>query len=296
MKRLAIASYRRRALTSMASCSKVRRTFISGSVKSRGCKINHVIDGESFEGVRQDENKKRVLMINRGGDGVLEERLVVLGLEVKVVRKRIKNMYLRVRRTGEVEVSAAPRVERKMIESFIVSKWSWVQAKRNQALLSLEKQLQADEIFYFGQRVTIKRHPAKKISVERGEETLHFFGPSTYDDERVVLWIKNWMFCELQQKIEQLVNAYWPYFHGKGCAPVEIKYRQMTATWGVCRPQRGTITFNKNLIHQPDAFIEYVVVHELSHLVEANHSARFYQVVELLLPEWKMYDKQKISF
>ena len=88
-----------------------------------------MIDGESFEGVRQDENKKRVLMINRGGDDVLEERLVVLGLEVKVVRKRIKNMYLRVRRTGEVEVSAAPRVERKMIESFIVSKWSWVQAK-----------------------------------------------------------------------------------------------------------------------------------------------------------------------
>lgn len=224
-----------------------------------------------------------------------EEQLVVGELEIKIVRKMIKNMYLRVRRSGEVEISASPRVDIKTIESFVYSKWSWIQAKRQQALLTPLKQLQADEIFYFGRCLTIRRREAKKMQVEIHEEILYFFGPSTCDDERALRFIKNWMFSELKQKIEQFIYRYWPYFQAKGYSPVEVKYRQMTATWGVCRPQRGVITFNKNLIHQPETFIEYVVVHELSHLLEPNHSARFYQVIECLLPEWKLYDAQKLS-
>ena len=110
-------------------------------------------------------------------------------------------MYLRVRRTGEVEVSAAPRVERKMIESFIVSKWSWVQAKRNQALLSLEKQLQADEIFYFGQRVTIKRHPAKKYQLNEGKRRCIFLVPQRMTMNALFYGLKTGCFASCSKKL-----------------------------------------------------------------------------------------------
>ena len=102
------------------------------------------------------------------------------------------------------------------------------------------------------------------------------------------------MFVQLQEMIHTYVMTYWPYFQDRGIAPIETKYRQMTSTWGVCRPTRGTITFSKQLIHQSPAFVEYVVVHELCHLLQPNHSAKFYALVEELLPSWKQAKAKRL--
>ena len=222
------------------------------------------------------------------------ERLEIRDLEITIIRKSIKNMYLRVRRNGEVEVSAPLKMKTEMIESFVISKWTWIISKREAILNKPSQTLEADVILYFGCPLKVKRLNASRLSIKIEESQVLLHVPRSYSDEKMIISAKNWMFKQLQQKINAYLLYYWPYFEKHGIAPVEIKYRQMTSTWGVCRPTRGMITFNKNLIHQPDSFIEYVVVHELCHLLQPNHSRQFYDLVELLLPNWQTYEKTKI--
>lgn len=225
---------------------------------------------------------------------MIVETLNIEGLEIRITRKPIKNMYLRVRRSGDVEISASPYITQETIESFVLAKWSWIMTKRQAVLNAPSQTLETDEILYFGSPLKIKRLPHSRVSIKVEEDQLILRVPRAYSDEKSVIAVKNWMFKQLKQKIRDYMMYYWPYFEKKGILPVEIKYRQMTSTWGVCRPTRGTITFNKNLIHQPDAFIEYVVVHELSHLLQPNHSRRFYELVEFLLPQWKEFESKKV--
>ncbi len=223
------------------------------------------------------------------------ETLNIKDLEITIVRKSIKNMYLRVRRNGDVEISASPKMKTEMIESFILSKWSWIMAKREAVLQAPSQTLATDELLYFGCPLKVKRLNASRVSIKVDGNQLLLSVPRAYSDEKAVIAAKNWMFKQLQQKIRNYMNYYWPYFEKYRISPVEVKYRQMTSTWGVYRPTRGTITFNKNLIHQPDEFIEYVVVHELSHLLQPNHSSRFYELVEHLLPQWKSFESKKVQ-
>lgn len=222
------------------------------------------------------------------------ETLNMKDLQITIIRKPIKNMYLRVRRSGEVEISASPHITQETIESFVLAKWSWIMTKRQAVLNKPSQTLDTDEILYFGSPLKIKRLHHSRVSVKVEEDQLILSVPRAYSDEKAVVAAKNWMFKQLQQKINGYMMYYWPYFEKKGILPMEVKYRQMTSTWGVCRPTRGMITFNKNLIHQPDAFIEYVVVHELSHLLQPNHSRHFYELVEFLLPQWKELESKKV--
>ncbi len=71
-----------------------------------------------------------------------------------------------------------------------------------------------------------------------------------------------------------------------GAKTPEIKYRRMNKRWGSCTPS-GVITFNTELIKAPTHCIDYVVLHELCHLVHEGHSAKFYHLLDILLPDWK---------
>ena len=68
--------------------------------------------------------------------------------------------------------------------------------------------------------------------------------------------------------------------------------RAMRTRWGSCNTVKKRITINLNLIHKPSVCLEYVVVHELIHLIEANHSQRFYSLMEKFMPDWKDIQKQ----
>ena len=68
-----------------------------------------------------------------------------------------------------------------------------------------------------------------------------------------------------------------------------LKIRRMKSRWGSCQPVKKIVTLNSLLIHREEACIAYVAVHELAHLVQANHSPKFYAVVESVMPDWKPY-------
>ena len=92
---------------------------------------------------------------------------------------------------------------------------------------------------------------------------------------------------EIKAVISEICEKVYPYFEKKGISFPEIKFRKMISQWGNCRKSEGILTFNTNLMYTPLECIEYVVHHEFTHLIEANHSAKFYGELEKVCPDWK---------
>lgn len=79
----------------------------------------------------------------------------------------------------------------------------------------------------------------------------------------------------------------YPYFESRGVEFPQIKFRSMVSRWGSCNITKKVLTFNKKLVYAPQSTVEYVVIHEFAHFLQANHSKRFYAEVEKLCPDWK---------
>ena len=97
---------------------------------------------------------------------------------------------------------------------------------------------------------------------------------------------------EVRTVITKLCEKVYPYFEVKGIAYPVIKFRKMVSQWGNCRSREGILTFNTNLMYTPIECVEYVVLHEFTHFIEANHSGKFYAELEKVCPDWK--ERRKI--
>ena len=195
------------------------------------------------------------------------ETLLVQPFEIEVHYKKMKNIYLRIKPDGKLMISAPLGTSQDYLIKFVKSRSEWIKGKQQKMVerKELSIKLEPDEMLLFGQ-------PFKgKLSVAKQQRLLH-------------------------QKILAYYEKYWLFFEERGCKSVEIKYRYMKSTWGVCRPRAGTITFNKRLIHQPVGFIEYVVLHEMCHLLVPNHSKDFYAMVAYHMPDFKQCAQARIVY
>lgn len=92
---------------------------------------------------------------------------------------------------------------------------------------------------------------------------------------------------EVRQVVLELCKMVYPYFERRGVAFPRIQFRKMVSRWGSCHSVKGILTFNINLMYVPVECIEYVVLHEFCHFLQANHSKLFYAELEKVCPEWK---------
>lgn len=92
---------------------------------------------------------------------------------------------------------------------------------------------------------------------------------------------------EIRAFIVSFCEKVYPYFAQKGVVYPEIKFRKMTSRWGSCNPSKRILTFNINLMYAPPECAEYVVLHEWTHFLQANHSKFFYAELEKVCPKWK---------
>ncbi len=92
---------------------------------------------------------------------------------------------------------------------------------------------------------------------------------------------------EIKVLVLSLCQKAYPYFEEKGFSYPEIRFRKMVSRWGSCQPVRGILTFSLHLMYAPPKCVEYVVWHEFTHFLEANHSRAFYDELEKVCPDWK---------
>lgn len=96
---------------------------------------------------------------------------------------------------------------------------------------------------------------------------------------------------EVKSIILSLCKEIYPYFAKKGVDYPEIKFRKMKSQWGNCYPKKQRLTFSTNLMYAPFDCIKYVVCHEFTHFIAANHSHKFYEELSKICPEYKILKK-----
>lgn len=174
----------------------------------------------------------------------LEELVFVDEFEVWILRKRIKNINLRVKPPdGRIEVSAPLRVDTSFVRAFVREKRDWILRQQKRIAASPQGRAAA----------------ASPDEVAQWREVVQAFVPS-------------------------LIAKWEPIM---GVKAGKIAYRNMTSRWGSCQPSTGRICINVRLALYPPECLEYVVVHELCHLLERGHGPRFHALMDAFLPGWK---------
>lgn len=229
---------------------------------------------------------------------VVSTRVIdVDGLEVKLTRKRIRNMYLRVKPpTGDVEVSAPARMAERRIVDFVRERRSWIERQRERMADSLDL-FSASGLAPFGDDGATQGSDSGGFPGSGGSDGPFAGGssgtsggtdaPASSIFDRTQVWTD-----ERREQAADAINAALPGLLAKwtpivGKSPTHITLRLMTSRWGSCTPKTGRIRLNLQLGLMEPEFLEYVLVHELTHLWEHGHGDRFRARMDMYLPRWR---------
>lgn len=229
-------------------------------------------------------------------------------LIVNLVRKKIKNINLSISRDGAVKVSAPLRVPVSSIEKFVLSKKAWINKHldkfQNKPLSAEREYIDGEVHYYLGRAYALRINSTDNIDslsrVVPGSISTAINGSSQYLDiykstsnisTKYVL--NTWYRAQLANIADELLSK-WQEVIGVSICGYNIK--QMKSRWGSCHPIKRHITLNFELIKVPLECLEYVVVHELVHILEASHNHRFKAFMDQFLPDWRTIKKQLNNF
>ncbi len=216
--------------------------------------------------------------------------LTIQNMAVQVLKKDIKNIHLNVLPPdGRVRVSVPRHVQDETIRLFIIKKLPWIkkhianfQAQARQS----ERQYISGESHYFkGQRYIMRVEHASRPNIEiRNKKYIYLFVPAHYDTRQKRNYYENWLRKNLREDLIRLI----PKWEKKINVQVnEIKIKKMKTRWGTCNPEEKRIWINLELVKKPEKHLEYIIVHELVHLLEKKHNERFKKLMDDFMPGWQ---------
>ncbi len=220
-------------------------------------------------------------------------RITVGHLSVEVVRKRIKHLHLGVYPPhGRVRVSAPLVVSDDAVRLAVIGKLSWIkkqQAKFNAQPRQSQRQMVNGESHYFlGQRyrLRVREHEGPTRVGLRGTASLDLYVRHETTAEQRERILQHWYRQQLKALIPPLLEKWQPVI---GVQVADWGVKKMKTKWGSCNIVARRIWFNLELAKKPAQCLEYVAVHELVHLMERNHNARFRTLMDRFMPEWRLH-------
>lgn len=222
-------------------------------------------------------------------------------LVVEWVEKSVKNFNLRVRADGSLYASAPRGTRESEMERFLRRNLDFV-ARARQRLASRPPAAPAFSAVtgatlpILGASHTIVVGKAAKNGVKMADGCI-FIGVTRPEDEALCRrTLLSFLAREAAVYLGELTSSLWPQFYPFPAAAPTLRFRNMRTRWGICRPQRGEITFNTRLLLLPRELAVYVVCHELAHFRHPDHSPAFFAHLARYLPEWKAHRKALKSF
>lgn len=218
-------------------------------------------------------------------------RISVGDMHVDVVRKDIKNLHLGVYPPeGRVRVAAPLRVDDEAVRLAVIEKLPWI--RRQQArFLAQERQSQREytyrETHYFlGRRylLNVIEHDGRPRVEVDGKERIDLYVPAGSDAREREEIMLRWYRKELKALVPPLIDKWQEVI---GVRVDDWRIKKMKTRWGSCTTEARRIWLNLELAKKPIPCIEYIIVHELVHLLERNHTDRFRDLMDQFMPQWR---------
>lgn len=223
---------------------------------------------------------------------ITEYTLTVADISVEVRRKDIKNLHVGVYPPdGRVRVSAPARLDAEAVRLALVTRIPWIRRRRAEFLAqdrqTAREYVSGESHYYLGRRYRLTVEEASPGEVPgvaiHGDTLLLTIKPDSGRDVRARI-ITEWYRARIGALIPSLVERWEPVI---GQRADEVRIRKMKTKWGSCNTEARRIWLNLELAKKPPRCIEYIFVHELVHLTERHHNARFRALMDRYLPDWR---------
>lgn len=221
------------------------------------------------------------------------ETIAFANVEVEVVRKDIKNMHLAVYPpNGAIKLSVPLKTDEEVLRLFAISKLGWIKKNvknfKEQARETKRDYVSGESHYLKGQRylLDVKYHRGyNKVEVTGANKIQLWVKSNATVDEKASI-MKEWYRKELKSQIPELLDK-WEKIIGVQSNDWGVK--QMKTKWGACNVDEKRIWLNLELSKKPVICLEYILVHELVHLHERNHNARFVSLMNQFMPKWRIH-------
>ena len=221
----------------------------------------------------------------------------LVDISLDVIRKDIKNVHLSVHPPhGRVTIAAPLGMDLETIRLFSISKLSWIrkqQAKlKNQKREASRSYVTRESHYYLGERYLLKvvvRDETPMVVLKHGTIELRVRPGATKKQKEVLL--QKWYRHQLKELVIRQITKLEKVMNVKVS---EVCIRTMKTKWGTCVHRAGRIWLNTELAKKPIESIEYVLMHEMVHLLERNHNGNFIAYMDKYAPKWK-YQREELN-
>jgi predicted metal-dependent hydrolase len=222
----------------------------------------------------------------------MPSRLRLGKIHIEVVQKDIKNVHLSVHPpAGRVRIAAPAHMKLDTIRVFAISKLDWIrqqQAKlRKQDRETARDYVDRESHYVWGKRYLLKvieQDAAPRVELTPRTLRLHVRPGADRQRKRIIL--EGWYREQLHAAVPLLL-AQWEQVLGVKAARYFVQH--MKTKWGSCNSDLGNIRLNTELAKKPPQCLEYIIVHEVVHLLEPSHNARFVLLMDQFMPDWRTW-------
>ena len=211
-------------------------------------------------------------------------------ITVEVTQKDIKNVHLSVYPPfGQVKIAAPNRMDLDTIRIYAISKLSWI--RKQQAKIKAQKReaprayLTKESHYYLGKRYLLKvieHHSSPIVKLKHNTIEL-YIRPETDTAKRKEI-LDNWYRTQLKELVPKYILKWEKEMKVK---VNEFGIKKMKTKWGTCNIAAQRIWLNLELARNPISCLEYIIIHEMTHLLERNHNNRFVALMNQFMPNWK---------
>lgn len=224
-------------------------------------------------------------------------QILIAGIPIDVQKKDIKNMHLYVKPPdGHVSISAPKEMSNDAIERFVRTKVAWINSQRanfdSQLRQSEREYVSGETLYVWGKQyfLQVEHGNGKNDLTLSGDRALLTVRKESNTQQRGA-FVNEWYRVLLKKEIVRLLPK-WEQATNLKCTSWQTKY--MTTRWGTCNPATRKIWLNLQLAKKTPDCLEYVILHELIHLVEKKHNDRFVALMDAHMPYWRDV-KQKLN-
>lgn len=220
----------------------------------------------------------------------MSEHIDLGDIRVEIQRKNNKHAHLYVYPPeGRVHISAPLHMGVDALRAFAISQLSWIKAQQRQ-MRSQPREPEREYLNRESHQVWGRRYLLKIVeedatpAVELRHSTLVLkVRPGSNETHRETL-LEGWYRKQLRAKLPGLLDKWQPLM---GVSVQRILVQRMKTRWGGCNPTTGNVRLNTELAKKPPECLEYILVHELAHLIEPTHNARFLALMDRFMPHWR---------